>query len=196
MDNYASGWKTLPITALVKADWNYKTEDAAIMEKLVENFIKNKQVENIIVRPIDDQNAIYEIVNGNHRLDAMIKLGYKEVFCFDVGVVSDAHAKRIAIETNETRFPVNPVRLSEIVAELTKESGVDELLQTMPFSKDQIDGMNILSEVKGSSRIKPEKKEAVYYVICEGCGEKCYTTSDGEPLLPDNGGLATSDKKG
>lgn len=180
--SYSPGWKNLQLSSLRKAVWNYKVEDDETMKKLIANIEKNEQIENIIVRPINDECSEYEVVNGNHRLDAMLSLGLETAFCYDIGIVSDAHAKRIAIETNETRFPINPARLSEIVAALADSSGVDDLLKTMPFSKDQIRGMELLSDVKGSPKEKKSSGEVVYYIICEKCGQKHYTDVMGKPI--------------
>lgn len=186
--NYSAGWKELSLEVLTPAQWNYKEDDEATMKKLVANIKKNQQIENIIVRPIDDSCEVYEVVNGNHRLEAMRTLGIKTATCFDLGIVSEAHAKRVAVETNETRFPINPVRLSEIVASLTQESGVDELLESMPFSKEQTEGMALLADIKGNKKKKQSTAEPFYYVLCEHCGQKHYTTHLGEPLQDDDAG--------
>ena len=55
----------LPIDALRKAPWNYKTDDPKLAEKLRANMERNGQLENIVVRQMDDES--YEVVNGNHR---------------------------------------------------------------------------------------------------------------------------------
>jgi ParB-like chromosome segregation protein Spo0J len=59
----------IPLDLLVPADWNYKTDDEYRQEKLKNNIKRNGQVENIIVRLLS--TGFYEIVNGNHRYQAL-----------------------------------------------------------------------------------------------------------------------------
>ncbi|GAB1371190.1 hypothetical protein MASR1M45_12520 [Candidatus Kapaibacterium sp.] len=63
-----SNYKIFPREILIKASWNYKEEDEFTTNKLVNNMKKNGQIENIHVRKL--QTGYYEVVNGNHRLDA------------------------------------------------------------------------------------------------------------------------------
>jgi len=46
LENYIE----LPINKLLKADWNYKVDNEALLEKLKNNLKRNGQIENIIVR--------------------------------------------------------------------------------------------------------------------------------------------------
>jgi hypothetical protein len=63
-----SNYKIFPRDILIKADWNYKEEDEFISDKLVNNMKRNGQIENIHVRKLN--TGFYEVINGNHRLDA------------------------------------------------------------------------------------------------------------------------------
>lgn len=123
---------SLPVSVLHKAEWNYKTEDARLSEKLRNNIKKNGQIENLIVRSL--ASGGYEVVNGNHRLDVLRELGVSEVAVCDLGEVSDAYAKRVAIETNETRFENDSQRLHDVFADLRASFDETDLLETMPFS--------------------------------------------------------------
>ena len=127
---------SIPVEKLVKANWNYKEDDEALLAKLVENIKRNGQIENIIVRELD--TGFYEVVNGNHRYDALCVIGAKEVVCFNLGKISDAQARRIAVETNETRFGTDNVRLAEVLKEINDEFGLSELAKTMPFDEEEI----------------------------------------------------------
>ena len=110
------GFIRLPINMLVKAEWNYKTNDESKASKLAANIKRNGQVENIIVRQIS--KAKYEIVNGNHRLDAFVSAAIDEPMVFNLGKISLAEAQRVAIETNETRFENDHIKLAEIISGL------------------------------------------------------------------------------
>jgi len=73
----------IPIDQLIKADWNYKKEHETTKEKLKENIKRNGQIENIIVRRLD--SGFYEVVNGNHRFDAIKDLEIETAICYDLG---------------------------------------------------------------------------------------------------------------
>lgn len=131
------GWVDVATRALVKAEWNYKEEDSDKSQKLSANIERNGQLETIIIR--DKGRGKYEVVNGNHRLDAFKSCDIKEVHAYNLGVVSDATAQRIAIETNETRFATNDLRLAELLQSIQVEFEVPDILSTMPFTEDQLD---------------------------------------------------------
>ena len=69
------GFELMEVSKLIKADWNYKTDDEKKLKDLQENFKRNGQVENIIVRELS--KGKYEVVNGNHRLDALKNLKFQ-----------------------------------------------------------------------------------------------------------------------
>lgn len=132
----------IPIEMLVEADWNYKKDDEDKAGKLKANLQRNGQIENLIVRRLD--TGAYEVVNGNHRLKVMIDLGFQKAICYDLGVISANEAKRKAIETNETKFSTDNLKLAEIFQDLIGEFSIDDLSSTMPFSSDDIDDFSSL----------------------------------------------------
>lgn len=134
------GFGNLAVASMVKADWNYKVDDAEKAAKLTANIKRNGQVENLIVRPIG--KGKFEVVNGNHRLDAFTKLGMKEAMVFNTGKISDAAARRLAVETNETKFDSDPLKLADILETIMGEFGQsNEFLETFPMSHDEIVAM-------------------------------------------------------
>ena len=139
MNKISKEYQHIEIGKLTKAEWNYKEDDALTESKLIENLRKNGQVENIIVRETD--KGMYEVVNGNHRLKAYQTLGYKKVLCYNLGKVNLLQAKQIAIETNETRFAPDRIKLAERVTELAEEFGSADIAATMPFSEKDISNL-------------------------------------------------------
>jgi len=153
-------YMNIDVGRLVRAPWNYKESDAVLAEKLKENIRKNGQVENLIVREIGA--GAYEVVNGNHRLDALVELGVKEAMCYNLGKVSTAEAKRIAVETNETKFPNDPVKLSMLIASLTEEFDVKELALTMPYSDSELKELASLPSLDDTLPDLPEPPTPSY----------------------------------
>jgi hypothetical protein len=132
-----SKFKAIEADKLVKAAWNYKTDNAELGAKLVENIKRNGQIENIIVRQLE--TGFYEVVNGNHRLDALKTIGAKRVMCYDLGKVTAQEAYRVAIETNETKFSTDVVKLGGLISEIASGSSVDELIASMPYSAQEME---------------------------------------------------------
>lgn len=132
-----SKYALVPIDKLVAAEWNYKKESESMTSKLVENMRRNGQVENVLVRELD--NGTYEVVNGNHRVAAMRQIGASNVIAYNLGKISDEEAYRISIETNETSFDVNYVQLSKLIKSLGGTWDMEELLKTLPYDQSQID---------------------------------------------------------
>jgi ParB-like chromosome segregation protein Spo0J len=132
----------LPLTALAFAPWNYKRDDPTKLDRLMNNIKLNGQVENLIVRELP--TGFYEVLNGNHRLEAFRRLGFTTAVCFNAGKLTDLAAQRLAIETNETRFAADPLRLASLLHEVSDGIGRDAMGKTMPFSDvdlDRFDGM-------------------------------------------------------
>lgn len=143
-DNLGIGWQDVDLSILIKADWNYKGEDQAKTEKLKANIKKNGQVENLLIREMPEGK--YEVVNGNHRLDVMNDLKLKKAHVYNFGKISDNAAKRIAIETNETRFETDNLKLAGLIKELATDFTVEELETTMPFNAEEIDNFAKLTD--------------------------------------------------
>ena len=138
------GYIEISLDKLVKADWNYKTEDKDKQEKLKENIKRNGQIENIIIRELD--TGFYEVVNGNHRLSVLKDLNIEKAYSYNLGKITQAQAIRIAIETNETKFDTDSIALAERVQELTKEFDLKDLINTLPYSEIEIDNFSKLTD--------------------------------------------------
>lgn len=129
----------LPLKELTQASWNYKTNNKTMMAKLKANMKDRGQVQLLIVRELGVGK--YEIVNGNHRFDALIDLGQTYATCLNLGPIGIAQAKRIAYETNETEFAADNIKLADIIKELSEAFSMEDLEATLPFSKNEIEDM-------------------------------------------------------
>ena len=136
VENIIKNFKTIGIENLVKASWNYKKEDDYKKDRLKANIKKNGQIENILVRLLD--TGFYEVVNGNHRYDALKELGTAKVVVYDLGKITESQAVRIAIETNETKFDSDEIVMSKLIIDLEKDFGKDDLLETLPYTEDEL----------------------------------------------------------
>jgi ParB-like chromosome segregation protein Spo0J len=152
-------FKVIPLEKLVKADWNYKKDNPELTKKLVANIKRNGQVENLLVRVLPGD--MYEVINGNHRLDALIELDSKSAVCYDFGGITKEAAQRIAIETNETKFESDNVDLSGLLKGISEVFDKADLVQTMPYSEDELERLITLVDFDFDSLepAAPEKEE-------------------------------------
>jgi len=134
-----TGWGEISVSKLVFASWNYKKDDESTVDmeaKLVANIKKNGVIENVLVRPTG--GGMFEVVNGNHRLKVMRTLGIKKVMAYNLGNITLAQAQRIALETNETRFPADDVKMASILQTILGEFSVGDLVSTFPKTEEEV----------------------------------------------------------
>lgn len=167
-------YKDIKVKTLKKAVWNYKVSDSDLSQKLKENIRQNDQIENLIVRDLGD--GTYEVVNGNHRYDALVELGIKEAMCCNLGVISDTKAKKIAIITNETKFPVDASKLAVLIKEISDDVLLEDLVGTMPFSLDELeyfvdaDISDLLDDDIEAPKIEDNHTKITKHITCPSCG--------------------------
>lgn len=105
-------WKMIDVDILIPAKWNYKLDNESVQKEL-KSYIQNRGlIQNLIVR---QTSAGIELVNGHHRLKAIRELGIKQVMAYDLGKIDQDTAEKIALETNETRFKPDPLKLENLL---------------------------------------------------------------------------------
>lgn len=144
------------LSKLKKAPWNYKIQDEDLKEKLMQNLTRNGVLENIVIRDLGD--GTFEVVNGNHRLDVLLELKHEKVICCNLGKISEAEAKRIAVELNETHFDNDQVELSKVIDHIAQEFGVDDIVRTLPFTDLEIENMRDSLRFDWTENKDPGKK--------------------------------------
>jgi len=139
-------YKFIPIDLLVPADWNYKADDEFMSKQLLNNLKRNGQIVTCQVRQLD--TGFYEVVDGNHRLQALRQLGQEYVIVYDHGKIPLSQAQRIAIETNETKFNADPLKLGTLLKDLKEDFPEADLFETIPFTEDEFNELlsNISAE--------------------------------------------------
>jgi len=103
--------------------------------------------------------------------------------CYNLGKVSDSRARRVAIETNETRFESDNLKLAGLIQEIGVSEGAEftlpDLALSMPYSeqqmRDMVDLLNFDWE-KYSPENMPEgekgKPKEKGTATCPECGHK------------------------
>ena len=165
-----NNYQEVKLKNVIKAEWNYKTDDDARLQVLINNIKENGQLENIIVRELGDGR--YECVNGNHRLEAFKALNYEKVLVYNLGTIPLRKAKKIAVQTNETKFDANSLKLAEIITDISEEFTLQEMVNTMPYTVEDINNFKAVVDFdfgdlgpteppKDDTQTKPKTKPAL-----------------------------------
>ena len=137
-------FRLAPLSSLIIAEWNYKENNELQKEKLKTNITENGFVQNLVIRKLGDK---FEVVDGNHRLEALMELGFKEVQVCDVGIITDKQAYILSINLNETKFENNEWKLASIIKGLSDDMDAEELENILPFELGNIESMISTAEV-------------------------------------------------
>jgi hypothetical protein len=91
----------------------------------------------VVARPtMDELDALFEIIDGEHRWKASIQLGHTEIPVWNIGPVSDVTAKQLSIVLNETRGSAEKQKLADLLQDLLTSETTESLVGVLPFSKE------------------------------------------------------------
>lgn len=123
---------------LRKAKWNYKTEGSdETIEKLIQSATYQKSIGIPAVRELG--KGVYEVIDGNHRLDAIIKLGKEEIQVENFGKISKGEAVLIAKQRNTIWFEDDTVKFAELFkSDILKEFSIDQLEEMLPINREEL----------------------------------------------------------
>jgi ParB-like chromosome segregation protein Spo0J len=113
--------------------WNTNVVSPENERKLDASLKRRGLFKPILVRQLEDGSL--EILGGEHRRDAAVRVGLNPVPVFNLGAMSDAQAKEIGLLDN-SRYGVDD---SLELAELLKGLGdVDQLSSFLPWSENDL----------------------------------------------------------
>jgi ParB/RepB/Spo0J family partition protein len=154
----------VPIEEVVPNTWNPNSMDSFMRDKLVKAIRKDGFVLPVLVRPAPEGSASkWEIVDGEHRWRvASEELQMKAIPVLNLGAISDAEAKALTIKANTLRGEFDSVKLAQMVGDLVKEYGKENVIDSLPYTGERIESMmdlinTNLDELKLS---EPEKSQA------------------------------------
>lgn len=133
------------IDDLIKAEWNYKSDGTEEqIEKLCNSIKKDSSVGVLAVRELDNK---FEVIDGNHRLEAVKRLKWQKVPCENFGQITKAKAITVARRRNNQWFSDDAVKYAEIFKNVVlSEYSIDELTQFMPESKQELENISKLTD--------------------------------------------------
>lgn len=118
-------------------DYNPKEKDTPEYRNVVKSIQLNGLKQPIFVREVDG-NDNFVIVDGEQRWTAAKELGYKEIYIYNLGKISEEEAKSLTIWF-EVQVPFSEVELAPIVMEL------NDLDIELPYNDLEIDGFRNLA---------------------------------------------------
>ena len=131
----------IDIKDLHKAEWNYKTDGTEEqIEKLINSINQDKSVGVLAVRETEDG---FEVIDGNHRFEAVTRMGWEEVPCENFGSITKATAITIARRRNHKWFEDDILAYAEIFNEsVLAEYDIGELEKFMPDTKEEMESLS------------------------------------------------------
>jgi len=95
----------MSIDKLKEADWNPKDYPGEFLKRLEASILYEGAYGVLAVRKLDDDS--YEVIDGNHRLRVLRRLGYEEVYVEDFGEIDFNTAYLIFWQRNQLWNPIN-----------------------------------------------------------------------------------------
>lgn len=131
---------------LIPADWNYKKDGSdARNDKLKESILQDRSAGILAVRELED--GTYEIIDGNHRLKSILKLGVPKLKVENFGKISKADAILVARRRNFSWFEDDLVQLGKLLDEVVlDEYSIDDLIEFMPDDRSDIEKLIKLND--------------------------------------------------
>ena len=136
---------SVPVSQLVKADWNYKTDGTPEqIEKLAASVAHDQSAGVPAVRRLS--KGKYEVIDGNHRLDVIKALNWEKVDVEDFGTISTAEAVTISRRRNYQWFQDDILRLSTLFRDVVfPEIPLEDLVKFMPDTSETLEALSRLS---------------------------------------------------
>ncbi len=139
--------KPIAIDKLLNHPANPNRMSRANFAKLVRNIKLTGRYEPLIVRPHPTQTGCYQIINGHHRRDALLRLGRAKADCI-IWDVDDGQTDILLATLNRLSGADVPAKKSALFHRLTRSLDAAQLAKLLPNSAKQIQRLASLSKSK------------------------------------------------
>lgn len=150
--------ETMNIDNLVKAEWNYKTDGTEEqINKLIKSIKYDDSAGILAVRKLNDK---YEVIDGNHRLEALKRIGWQEIQVENFGDIPKSKAIIIARRRNHVWFDDDLKAFSDLIKnDVLPEIDTDTLKDILPDTPDEIDNLVNFGNFDWEEPIEKEPKD-------------------------------------
>jgi hypothetical protein len=118
--------------------WNPNTMDDFMWRKTLMSIETLGFSSPAVVR---DKGDYFEVIDGEHRVKAAIELDLPLIPVWNLGVISDSHAKQLTVVLNETRGQADRERLGELLRDLLSSEATADLLKVLPFEQTDFEAL-------------------------------------------------------
>lgn len=131
----------IPIENISLADWNANVMDESTVSNLVRSIDRFGPVIPILVRRVPEE--MFEPVDGNHRVSAMIERGYEHIPCVIVDA-DNAEARLLSQALNRIHGEDDVGLRLQLLREVLESTPQSEVLGLLPESETSL---SVLSEL-------------------------------------------------
>jgi ParB/RepB/Spo0J family partition protein len=135
--------ESIPIAKLIPHPANPNQMSDSTFRKLVRNIERTGLYEPIIVRPHPKEKGSFQIINGHHRVKALVKLGKKEADCV-VWEVDDEQTVVLLATLNRLTGSDVPAKKIELLKQLKERFDSVDLAKILPQTAKQIERLTNL----------------------------------------------------
>ncbi|WP_151708824.1 ParB/RepB/Spo0J family partition protein [Acinetobacter brisouii] len=128
--------------SLVPNPWNTNVVSPDNEVKLEESIRKFGMFKPAVVRELVD--GTLQIIGGQHRVQAAIRLGLKQIPVVNLGVITEIKAKEISLVDNGRFGEDDSLKLAELIGEL---GAIDDLTKFMPYSEADLNSIFSTSSI-------------------------------------------------
>jgi len=131
---------------LVPNKWNFNEQPPHIFNAVVQSIKKyGNKLYPIIVRKIGKTKV--EIIDGEHRWKACLKLGLSSVWVKNIGEIDQTSAEELTLLLNETRGESDLLKLSRTMGTLSEEYTLEDVRMRYPFTGAELRDMAVFRDV-------------------------------------------------
>ena len=162
----------LPIDQLRDAAWNPNVMDEAMLARLRESLTRFGTVQNLVVRPLDEDR--YEVLAGNQRFRVLREMGITLVPCVVVDL-DDGQARLMAQALNRVCGQDDLGLKAEAVREILKSVTASEVLSLLPESAEGLHALGSLGEEDLASHLQAwelSRKARLKHMIFQLSGDQ------------------------
>lgn len=120
-------------------NWNPNVVDHRTYEAIRESLRSYGFLLPVLLRSHPSEKGEWEIVDGEHRWKVAIEEGMAEIPSIVVDHLSEGDIKKLTIILNETRGQADTVPLARLLADLQKDTTLDDLIMGLPYERAQLE---------------------------------------------------------
>jgi hypothetical protein len=117
---------------LVANTWNPNRMTPVMREKLAEAIDLFGFIDPLTVRPLGD---LYQIIDGEHRFEVGVELGFEDFDAMIVEGLTDVDAKKLTIVMNELHGQADPDKLGPLIEDIISASSLEDLFRGFPYDE-------------------------------------------------------------